>query len=211
MTHLAPVYVGAVALFIAWMTRKLVKDGEQLDNLRAGFDAELAVGQELDQLMRTGAAVFHDFPAENFNIDHVVISTRGVFAVETKGYTKPGDREGKEGATVNFDGTHLQFPTWKTKEPIEQAERQAQWLAKWATSAIGDPVTVTPVLALPGWFVKETGRSSVRVYSGRALSGLLNAGVGESLSAQDVQRITHQVEQRCRTVVPTYRRGTHAK
>ena len=156
--------------------------------------------------MRTGAAVFHDFPAENFNIDHVVISTRGVFAVETKGYTKPGDWTGKESATVTFDGTYLQFPTWKTKEPLEQAERQAQWLAKWATSAIGDPVTVTPVLALPGWFVKQSGRSAVRVYSGRALSGLLSAGSGELLSPQDVQRITHQVEQRCRTVVPTYRR-----
>ena len=54
--------------------------------------------------------------------------------------------------------------------------------------------------------VKQTGRSAVRVYSGRALSGLLSAGAGELLSAQDVQRITHQIEQRCRTVVPTYRR-----
>jgi hypothetical protein len=207
MVHLAPVYVVAVALFIAWISRKLVKAGERLDYLRAGFDAELAVGQELDQLMRTGAAVFHDFPAENFNIDHIVISTKGVFAVETKGYTKPGDRRGKEGATVTFNGTDLQFPMWKTKEPLEQAERQAQWLSKWATSATGDPVTVTPVLALPGWFVNQTGRSSVRVYSGRALSGLLGAGAGELLSPQLVQRITHQVEQRCRTVVPTYRRG----
>ena len=102
----------------------------------------------------------------------------------------------RQGLPLELDGTHLQFPTWKTKEPIEQAERQAQWLAKWATSAIGDPVKVTPVLALPGWFVKQTGRSPVQVYSGRALSGLLSAGVGESLSAQDVQRITHQVEQR---------------
>jgi hypothetical protein len=42
------------------------------DNLRAGYDAELAVGQELDKLMREGAWVFHDVPGENFNIDHVV-------------------------------------------------------------------------------------------------------------------------------------------
>jgi hypothetical protein len=49
-------------------------------------------------------------------------------------------------------------------------------------------VTVVPVLALPGWFVKQTGRSPVQVYSGRDLSGLLNAGAGKSLSAQDVQR-----------------------
>jgi hypothetical protein len=39
--------------------------------------------------MRQGAAAFHDLPAEQFNIDHVVVATEGVFAFETKGFTKP--------------------------------------------------------------------------------------------------------------------------
>lgn len=86
--------VGAALVVMAWQTRKLLKASDRLDTLRAGYDAELAVGQELDQLMRQGAAVFHDFPAEHSNIDHVVISRRGVFAVETKGYSKPGDLRG---------------------------------------------------------------------------------------------------------------------
>jgi len=54
-----------------------------------GYDAELSVGQELNQLMRQGAVVFHDLPADGFNIDHVLISALGVFAIETKEYTKP--------------------------------------------------------------------------------------------------------------------------
>src|SRR5580765_3182831 len=156
--------------------------------------------------MRKGAVVYHDFPAEGFNIDHIVISLQGVFAVETKGYTKPGDLPAKEGAKVTFDGKVLKFPTWTTREPIEQAERQAQWLSKWASSATGEQVLAWPVVALPGWFVERTGRSIVRVYSGRALGSLLNSGSGQSLSPQAMQRIAHQVEQRCRTVVPTYRR-----
>ena len=101
------IYLVSVVGFIIWMIRKLIKAGESLDHLRAGYDAELAVGQELDQLMLKGAAVFHDFPAENFNIDHVVISAQGVFAVETKGYTKSGDMPGKEAARVVFDGHTL--------------------------------------------------------------------------------------------------------
>ena len=204
--HTEIIYGVFVAGLIAWMIRKLLKAGERIDNLRAGFDAELAVGQELDQLMRAGAAVFHDFPAEGFNIDHVVIAREGVFAVETKGYTKLIGDKGKVNAKVIFDGHILKFPTWTTSEPLEQAERQAKWLSKWATAAVGGTVVATPVLALPGWFVERTGRSLVRVYSGRALGSLLKTPSKQPLSDEDVQRISHQVEQRCRTVVPTYRR-----
>ena len=203
--HLAPLYAVFALVFIGGASRKLWKAGIQLDNLRAGYDAELAVGQELDQLMRQGAFVFHDVPADGFNIDHVVISVEGVFAVETKGYTKPKRDGGRADATVTFDGKVLNFPTWTTTEPLDQAERQALWLAKWLGSAVGSPIQVLPVLALPGWFVERTGRGSVRVFNGKELAGLLKTRGGQRLSPQDVQRVAHQVEQRCRTVAPRYR------
>ena len=53
--------------------------------------------------MRRGAYVFHDVPADNFNIDHVVVSGQGIFAVETKGFTKPKRGGGNADATVVFD------------------------------------------------------------------------------------------------------------
>ncbi len=70
--HLAPVYALAAIAFIVYMLRKLLKAGTRLDHLKAGYDAEVAVGQEPGQLMRQGAATFHDLPAEQFNIDHVM-------------------------------------------------------------------------------------------------------------------------------------------
>lgn len=212
MAHLIPVYVVVVLGFVACFVWRVLKAGERLDRLRAGFDAELAVGQELDQLMRQGAVVFHDFPAENFNIDHIVIAHQGVFAVETKGYTKRTDISGRAAATVAFDGQVLEFPTWTTSEPLQQAERQAQWLTQWAGSALGDSsIKVTPVLALPGWFVKRAGRGPVRVLSGRELGRLLGERGVQAISEQDVQRLAHQVEQRCRTVVPTDRQSAGVK
>ena len=203
--NLAPFYAILALIFIGWAVRKLWKTGARLDKLRAGYDAELAVGQELDQLMRQGAFVFHDIPADGFNIDHVVISVEGVFAVETKGYTKPKRDGGRADATMTFDGKVLKFPTWTTTEPLDQAERQAAWLAKWLGSAVGAPTQVLPVLALPGWFVERTGRGSARVFNGKELAGLLKARGRQRLSPQDVQRVAHQVEQRCRTVAPRYR------
>lgn len=205
MLHLAPVYVFFAVAICGWIIVRLVKAGSRLDALRAGYDAEVAVGQELDQLMRQGAAVFHDFVAEDFNIDHVVISRRGIFAVETKGYTKPGSQRGKPGATVVFDGTSLAFPHWTTREPLEQAARQAQWLSRWMNSATGDAHSVLPVVALPGWYVERKGRGPVRVYSGRELSRLLESVGTSPLSEEAMQRAVHQVEQRCRDVAPQYK------
>lgn len=204
LEHLGLLYGLCATGFIGYMLRKLVKAGVHLDHLKAGYDAELAVGQELDQLMRQGAATFHDVPGERFNIDHVVVAAEGVFAVETKGFTKPNQGRGKADATATFDGNSLKFPTWTTKDPIEQAERQASWLAGWLGRATGSPVTVQPVVALPGWFVERTGRGRVRVFSGRELHGLLKARGASALSQAQAQQITHQLDQRCRTVAPLY-------
>ena len=154
--------------------------------------------------MRQGAYGFHDVPADNFNIDHVVVSGQGIFAVETKGFTKPKRGGGKADATVFFDGQVLKFPTWATKEPLEQAERQAAWLGKWLGSVIGASVIALPVLALPGWFVDRTGRGAIRMFNGKELAGLLEARGARSLSVQQLQQVAQQLEQRCRTVAPRY-------
>ena len=204
MQRLAPIYAVLTIAALAYQLYRLLRASATMDKLRTGYDAELAAGQELDQLMRQGAAVFHDFPAENFNIDHVVISVQGVFAVETKGFTKPNTGDKRADATVTFDGKGLRFPNWTTSEPLEQSERQAIWLARWLKSAVGDVVPVLPVLALPGWFVNRIGIGPVRVFSGRELWRLLKSG-DQVLSDQDVQRVVHQIEQRCRTVAPRYR------
>jgi len=190
--------------FTIYQARSLRQRANARDSLRLGLDAEVAVGQELDQLMRRGAFVFHDLPADKFNLDHVVIAPQGIFAVETKGYAKPDRGKGKADVTVVFDGQALRFPTWTTRKELDQAERQARWLANWLTSATASPIQVVPVLALPGWFVDRQGRGSVRVFSGRELSGLLKRRGPHPLSGQELQRVVHQVEQRRRTVAPTY-------
>jgi len=190
---------------IFWGTSRLRKQLKQLDAIRLGLDAELAVGQELDQLMRQGAFVFHDFPAQKFNIDHVVIAPQGVFAVETKGYSKPIKGQGRKDATAVFNGHALQFPDWQTSDPLAQAERQANWLSKWLSKTMADQIVVTPVLALPGWWVERTGRGKVSVFSGGELKGLLRSIRVQRLGEQQMQQIAGRIEERCRNVRPSYR------
>lgn len=202
------VSAAAIFGFIVFYTRNLLKLSRRHDHLRLGLDAEIAVGQELDQLMREGAVVFHDLPADKFNIDHVVICPSGVYSVETKGRAKPIKEGGTKDATMYFDGKALKFPAWTETEPIKQAERQATWLKRWLTSAVGESVSVRPVLALPGWFIERQARPSVFIFNGKKPQFLLTLRPeGDLLSKQDIQRIAHQVEQRCRSVQPLFNRS----
>lgn len=195
----------AAMLFIA---RKLTRHLSQRHNLYLGLEAEMAVGQELNHLMRDGYYVYHDFPAENFNIDHVAVGPGGLFAVETKGRFKPDRGRGKYDATVTFDGKQLKFPEWEDRKFLEQARRQAVWLKRWASSAIGEPVEARPVLALPGWYVDQKARGDVTIYAGKNPRGWATAQGNRVLNDNQIKRIKHQLEQRCRDVEPVaYRKG----
>jgi Nuclease-related domain len=194
------VLLGSLALaVIAFKTVNLARRRWQLS---IGYEAELAMGQELDQLMREGAVVFHDFPAEGFNVDHVLVTRGGVFAVETKGRSKPIRGQGAEDAKVTFDGKALIFPTWTDTKALQQAQAQAKWLTRWLSSAVGESVPVKAVLALPGWYVERKGRSDVMVISGREAKSLLKGPQTPLLDETLVKRIAHQLEQRCRDVEP---------
>ncbi|MGE4579685.1 MAG: nuclease-related domain-containing protein [Desulfuromonadales bacterium] len=189
----------AAMIFIA---RRLNHRLKTRNSLRLGLEAEMAAGQELNHLMLHGCHVFHDFPAEEFNIDHVVVGPSGVLAVETKGRPKPDKGRGAIDAKVIYDGEALHFPDWNETKPLQQAKRQAVWLSKWLSSAIGEFITVKPALALPGWFVERTKAGDVIVFNGRSPQFLAKPGREGQLSPEIIQRISHQLEQRCRDVEP---------
>jgi hypothetical protein len=192
-------FLGFVIFYI--FGARLVKSIKQAKKLRLGYYGELATGQCLQQLVRGGYHVFHDFPAEKFNIDHIAVGTGGVFAIETKARSKPvlKNGNGRDEAKVIYDGNKLKFPTWEETEPLVQAERQAKWLADFLTKAVGEPVKVQPILSLPGWYVERTARHGMLVVNPKNLSFLLKS---KDLSESMINRIAHQLEQKCRDVEP---------
>ncbi len=197
------IYTAASAIIIVFCSVKLWRLLRQRTDLRLGLDCELAVGQELNHLMLEECRVYHDFPAEKFNIDHIVVGPKGVFAVETKGRSKPDKKGGKEEATVIFDGQILRFPNRFESDPIRQAKDQAAWLSKWLTSAVGEPtpIAVQPVLVLPGWFIVREKPSDLFIFNGKDPDMLLKYS-NLSLPETIIKRLSHQLEQRCRDVEP---------
>lgn len=187
-----------VLLILIWRTM------QKMPRLRLGLEGECYTGQELSLLMRDGAYVFHDLfmDRRRGNIDHIVIGSGGVFAVETKTRSKSA-ADGSERARVLFDGQALIYPGGaREAKPIAQAEAQARWLAKFLAGATGEKVPVTPVIALPGRFVETRGEHRVRVINPRRGNALRAWVTQQKLDSKQVERIAWAIEQRCRQVKP---------
>ena len=118
-----------IAAVLTFLLRKVFANAELIRRKRLGMEGEIATGQELNQLMLDGCRVFHDVPFEYGNIDHVVVSKSGVFAVETKMHAKSND-SGSEKVIVDFDNNRLQFSDWNWGIPVKQLETNSRWLSR---------------------------------------------------------------------------------
>lgn len=188
--------------FEAYLLTKLFCLAELRRDYRLGLSGELAVGEELNRLMLFGCRVYHDFPSgPDWNIDHIIVASGGVFAIETKAFRKHTKNTGKgqRYQDVIYTGDALQFPGWTTKEPLEQARRNARELAKFLKSSTAEEVPVYPLVIPVGWFVVPKVKPPHEVMNVQFVEHrVLNAR--EVLDADQIQRICHQLDQKCRDV-----------
>ena len=202
--NLFDVYASAIIgfTFIIYFLTKITKLLNERKITRLSYEGEVAVGQELNQLMLNGYYVYHDFPADDFTIDHIIVGQSGVFAVETKAQSKSTTRSVSGNATVTYNGRLLLFPQGVDLKTIEQAKHQAAWLTNWIGSAVGEKVAVRPVVALPGWYVKRTSPNGMPVVNPKQFPSLFKHISPRFLSPELISRIIHQLEQKSRDVVP---------
>lgn len=189
------------AIGFTWATVRLLRVGNDLRNHRLGFHGERAVGEEINQLMRDGCHVFHDLPMEPYgNIDHVIVAPSGVYAVETKTRRKRKAPSGKKDHVVFYDGNALEFPHCRDSHGLQQAKQQADRLRIFLSKAVGEPVKVTPILTLPGWFITNRVKPEMQVVAPKGIRSVVLNGGSQTLSTQQMQRVAHQIEQKCRDV-----------
>jgi hypothetical protein len=196
LSCLAAIAVG----YYVWKALKIVK---RLGHLRLGFACEMAVGQELEQIIRPEERpyrVFHDIPFEGFYIDHLIVTLSGVFVIETKGRSKPINGGNKQ-FKVRLEGNALHFPNHVERAPLEQTRRNVQSVRKWLCDATGFEVPVAGVLVLPGWYIERKQRSvDPYVMNGAELTTQLPRLRAGKLEAGQVKAVAHQVAQRVRDV-----------
>ena len=191
------------ALACVMMTIRAFRRFRESRKILLGLHGEQAVAEALNEAAEFGFRSFHDLPAEeHWNIDHVAVGTRGVFLIETKARTRRAtNRGGQPPHEVIYDGRYLQFPSFKTDEPIEQAKRNAKWLSNFLEKKTGSPVWVEPLVVLPGWFVQnsEKGNFPVTAMNTTYLPGFLQRK-GENVDRAQVRRIITALDEKCRDV-----------
>lgn len=146
-----PVTFTVVAIAISlYSGLRLMQLSRLSKRLKLGRDGERAVGQFLEGLRVHGARIFHDVPAEGFNLDHVVIARQGVFVVETKTWSKP-----HPDARVSFDGAKLLANGRPPdRDPVAQVQAEVSWLRRTLEESTGKSLPVRGVVVFPGWFVE---------------------------------------------------------
>ena len=189
-----------MALYMGFNVRKMVRLLGEVKKIRLGLDGEVYTGQELNYLMRQGAWVFHDIPYQYGNIDHLVVSKGGVFVVETKTVRKPADEDGKRQSTVAVVDGWLQFPHQPSQAPIQQAKRHAEHVRKYLEKKTGKIYPVTPVVALPGWFVKTEKATDCLVINPKRGGGLRSFVERQVIPDNETQIIANHIEGFARTV-----------
>lgn len=158
------------------------------------------MAEQLQALLAQGYRVFHDIPGDGeWNVDHVAVGPAGVFAIETKCRAKRRPTNELREQDAVFEGKKIQYPWGDDPKAVEQARRNAQWLADMLSKATGERVTSLAIVALPGWWVTLKANSDVKVLSGKQVPGFILA---EPLRLADkrIQQIAYQLEQRCRDV-----------
>jgi hypothetical protein len=176
----------------------------QIRDHQRGLLGEQAMAEQLRPLFTSGYQFFHDIPCNNgdrkWNVDHVAVGPAGVFAIETKYRTKKPGRNGARDHEATFDGNRIEFASGDYDDRAAgQARDNARWLEKELSKATGERVTVRPIVALPGWWVTLKANSDVKVLSGKQVAGFI-ATEPAQLSEAAIQRISYQLDQRCRNV-----------
>lgn len=182
---------GLVKLFI------LFSDAQKL---RLGLDGEIYTGQELNFLMRNGAWVYHDIPYQYGNIDHVVVSTGGVFVVETKAVRKPSDQDGKRLSKAYSIGDKIHFPHLVTTAPVKQAKHHAAYLQNFLYRMTGKNYPVTAVVALPGWYASAGSKNDWLLINPKRGGGLKYFVDKKVLSEEEAGIVANRIESFARSV-----------
>lgn len=137
----------------------------RLRHLALGYKGERVVGEFLDRLRILGYSVYHDVPGEGDNIDHVIISTRGIYTIETRTCNKPARGQSK----VRYDGEAVSLNGGPADPaPVIRARAQAAQLKRLLREITDRRFTVRPLVLYPGWSIEHregADASDVRVLS----------------------------------------------
>jgi hypothetical protein len=158
--------------------------------VKAGYEAKLVTAQELARHVAPGDFICHEFCINGLWIDHILVSSKGIFAVQThpKAEAEPRDPEG--GLLVTYDGRQLLFPQQDDDdEVVEHARDTAEQMSTWLSEALNNPVAIRAIVSVPGWTVKRTSAQGISVVNPGQFGALFQHITPWSLSSAEIDAV----------------------
>jgi len=196
----SPLFATMLALIaVLYSIYKVRKMMPKIHALKQGREGEKVMGQSLEELRAGGAIVLHDIVADGFNVDHVVISPKGLFVIETKTYSKPNGRD----ARITFDGYKVSIDgRVPSGDFVKQVLANTAWIQEMLKERTGRSFPARPVVLFPGWFVEKVGAHAhdrVWVLNPKNLPGFLDQEK-PNLSLEDMKTATCHLAQHVRSI-----------
>ena len=169
---------------LVYCSYKLIGIRKKSNQLKLARDGEKIVGQHLDNLREIGARILHDIKGDNFNVDHIILSERGIFVVDTKTYQKPIKGEAKVRV---YDG-EVYVNNYKVeRNPIKQSHALTKWVQDLLEETTGKKFPVQGVVVFPGWFVEKTNdNEDIWVLNPKALGSFIHNSK-HKIQIEDIQ------------------------
>lgn len=184
--------IGAL-LVIIFCVFKAMSFRRRIHAVKLGRDGEREVGAMLDELRSEGCTVIHDVIGDNFNLDHVVLSTHGIFTVETKVVSKPAGKP-----RITYDGRQVLVDgSGDHTAAVDQALAEAAWLRQLCISLTGKTYAVQPVVVFPGWWIenaKAPRQCPAWVLNPKALGKFITATT-PTIPEAEVRALVHHLRQ----------------
>ena len=159
--------------------------------VRGGLGEILTARSLMDGLTRPGWFVFHGLKIpDSGDIDHIVVSPKGVFAIETK--TPRGYSIDCEKGFLRVDGRALRTP-----DPIHQVKKNAQYLNGLIRQLTGARKWIHPIVCLPGFDFEPFETRGVEVMTPEHLCRVFSSeqNLPDGLRDSEIKKIAEIIKE----------------
>jgi len=185
-----------ILIFFGYLVFLVQKYYPALRDYRLGRDGERSMAQYLSAVARqlskedANMHIYHDLVNEKkkFNIDHVIVSKKGIFIVETKTYRKDQGITN----TIFSNGCELIKNGQKLSNDIPlQIKGQAKWLQNELHQVTGKKYEIIKIIAFVGWYVKGEKIDDIYITTAKTLKNIIENQYSKILyDDEELKRIT---------------------
>ena len=138
------VVTGTILIYGIHKSRKLIR---HIRNCYKGMEGERLVGEMLNKMSNDSTRVFHDICGDYFNVDHLIISTKGIFTIETKHYDR------KKGYKFLFQNGKLMFNGRQCSTLLNQMDGEANFIHEKLNVLCGRDYPIQKVAIIIGAYI----------------------------------------------------------